>query len=274
MDRYSKKTKKKVKNETIIKEQREAKDPKKLVIKSMNTMSNISLHTINPSQTFEANAGNISRKIIELSQELKCGNGNLQDIKEIKDDILELKNSIPYNDVIDARKELIIKKFEDSVNELEMLIQQNVVDNSIPINDTDNADDNSNDNNDNDNNNNNDNDNSLGQKSFQITYTPMNAELIEQQEYESMQREIEINKIANSVIELNSIFKDMDKVVTNQGELVDNIENNIYNTVEHTRLANRELHKANMWDKKRRKCNFILFVIMIIVIIIIFALIV
>lgn len=221
-------------------------------------MSVISLHTIKDIETFEAKAENISRKIIQLSQELKAGNGDLRDIEDIKDAVLELRTGIPYNDVVDERKELIVRKFEDSVNELEMLIPQRVV----GEHDYGKGDDDGEDH------------HLEGQRSFQITYTPINAELIEQQEYESMQREIEINKIVNSVIELNSIFKDMNTLVASQGELVDNIESNIYSTVENTRMASRELNKADMWDRRRRRCNFILFVMLVIVIIIIFALIV
>lgn len=113
----------------------------------------------------------------------------------------------------------------------------------------------------------------IGGKTFQIQHTSLNAEELEQQHYEAVQREAEINKIVNSVGELNQIFHDMDQLVISQGEIVDNIENNIYSTLDNTRYADRELRKANNWDKRRRRYSCVLMVVAAIVIFILLALI-
>lgn len=110
-------------------------------------------------------------------------------------------------------------------------------------------------------------------KVFQIQHTPLNAEQVEAQHYEAIQREAEISRIVNSVGELNQIFHDLDTLVSGQGELLDNIENNIYSTLENTRYADRELRKADSWDRKRRRCSCVLIVVVIIVMLILLALI-
>lgn len=122
------------------------------------------------------------------------------------------------------------------------------------------------------------NDNNISQgvvrgKVFQIQHTPLNAEQIEAQHYEAIQREAEISKIVNSVGELNQIFHDMNTLVSSQGELIDNIENNIYSTLENTRMADRQLRKADRWDRKRRRCSCVLMVVVVIVMFILLALI-
>lgn len=110
-------------------------------------------------------------------------------------------------------------------------------------------------------------------KVFQIQHTPLNAEQLESQHYEAIQRETEISRIVNSVGELNQIFHDLDTLVSGQGELLDNIENNIYSTLENTRYADRELRKADSWDRKRRRCSCVLVVVVVIVMLILLALI-
>lgn len=113
----------------------------------------------------------------------------------------------------------------------------------------------------------------VGGKVFQIQHTPLNAEQLESQHYEAIQRETEISRIVNSVGELNQIFHDLDTLVSGQGELLDNIENNIYSTLENTRYADRELRKADNWDRKRRRCSCVLVVVVVIVMMILLALI-
>lgn len=108
---------------------------------------------------------------------------------------------------------------------------------------------------------------------FHVEYTPVNAEAVEAQEQEALQREIEIDKIVNSVGELNQIFHDMDTLVLSQGEMVDNIESNIYNTLDNTRMASIQLHKANDWDRRRRRCSCLLMVVAVIGMLILLALI-
>ena len=92
-------------------------------------------------------------------------------------------------------------------------------------------------------------------------HEPVNAEEIERQHYEAVQREVEINKIVNSVGELNQIFHDLDTLVNNQGELIDNIESNIYSALDNSRNAARELYKADRWDRKRRRCSYLVAIV-------------
>lgn len=109
---------------------------------------------------------------------------------------------------------------------------------------------------------------------WQIEYTPINEECIENQRNEAIQRGVEIDKIVNSVVELNEVFRDLDNLVIEQGEIVEHISNNIDYAVENTRGASRNLYQADKWDRRRNKCRFILIVIVVIIIMIFIALIV
>ena len=112
------------------------------------------------------------------------------------------------------------------------------------------------------------------QKQFHIEYTPLNAEELERQHMEAVQREAEISKIVHSVGELNSIFHDMDALVGVQGELVDNIEQNIYSTLDHTRGAAGALRKADRWDRRRRRCGCISAVVAVVVLVVLLAIVI
>lgn len=221
-----------------------------------------------------------------------------QSIEFLNDDIKKLESMINYKDNSyydgykdnndeyeinenDKMKYMIIEKLKKGVDETKRLLQQ--IQSSVThlktnttgtdIN-NDIFNDNYNDNTDiNDDGNNNTSTGTIGGKMYQIQHTPLNAEQIESQHFEAIQREAEINKIVNSVGELNQIFHDMDTIVNSQGELIDNIENNIYSTLENTRYADRELRKADNWDRKRRKFSCVLIVIVIIIMFILLALI-
>jgi t-SNARE complex subunit (syntaxin) len=119
-----------------------------------------------------------------------------------------------------------------------------------------------------------DDDNVPIQKQFHIEYTPLNAEELERQHMEAVQREAEISKIVHSVGELNSIFHDMDALVGAQGELVDNIEQNIYSTLDHTRGAAGALRKADRWDRRRRRCGCISAVVAVVVLVVLLAIVI
>lgn len=115
-----------------------------------------------------------------------------------------------------------------------------------------------------------------GLKKFQKIeeFKSVNEEDIQEQMFESIQRENEINVIYNNVASINSILHDMDSMVLQQGELVDNIENNIFNVRDNVKFANREMNKANYWDKKRRRCKFLLYIAVVVFFIILLLLLV
>ncbi|KAG0681018.1 hypothetical protein C6P40_002846 [Pichia californica] len=231
-------------------------------------------------ETIEIHFTNIGGSIDDLNDDIK----DLEKISHIDSDKYRYRddndNNSDYTDnEDDKRKHLIVEKLGKGVNETRILLekmQATVLEiKKHPLNSTDIL---------NLSVNNEPGDNQaledtntsrgmIGGKVFQIQHTPLNAEQIEAQHYEAIQREAEINKIVNSVGELNQIFHDMDTLVNNQGELVDNIESNIYSTLENTRYADRELRKADSWDRKRRRFSCVLIVVVIIVMFILLALI-
>lgn len=236
---------------------------------------------------------NIQDDLIKIDESIEFLNDDIKKLESLtnyKDNDNSYYNGYKDNDEDndrsenDKRKYMIIEKLKRGVDETKRLLQQiqsSVIHLKTTIigKDMNNVYNNNNNNNADDNrvdDNNNVNITStgmIGGKMFQIQHTPLNAEQIESQHFEAIQREAEINKIVNSVGELNQIFHDMDTIVNSQGELIDNIENNIYSTLENTRYADRELRKADNWDRKRRKFSCVLIVIVIIIMFILLALI-
>ncbi len=87
-------------------------------------------------------------------------------------------------------------------------------------------------------------------------------QLLQMEDVESRveNRSIEISRIARSIHDLNSIFKDLGNLIVEQGTVLDRIDYNMENVVRDTNLANRELRKAEHIQKKSRvqKCIFVL----------------
>jgi len=82
------------------------------------------------------------------------------------------------------------------------------------------------------------------------------------QAYEDIQaRHKEILKLEESLRELHQLFVDMAVLVDAQGELLDQIENQVNNAVGYTEKGAKELEKANYYQKKSRKkmCCLIVF---------------
>ena len=94
-----------------------------------------------------------------------------------------------------------------------------------------------------------------------MEYQPVNAEEVEYQQNMVQERERDIEQISHGVEELNEIFQDLSTIVTSQGEMVDNIETNIYSTLNDTRYASRHLKRADRYHRNRRKFCFWLLVI-------------
>lgn len=87
-------------------------------------------------------------------------------------------------------------------------------------------------------------------------------------------RHKDILKLEQSIKELHDMFMDMAMLVESQGEMIDNIERNILQTVDYVESAKAETKQAVVYQKKARRKKFIIFgilaaVILVIVIIII-----
>ncbi|KAK4561753.1 t-SNARE affecting a late Golgi compartment protein 2 [Recurvomyces mirabilis] len=80
-----------------------------------------------------------------------------------------------------------------------------------------------------------------------------------------LQREQEIEKIAQGVIDLSNIFQELNTMVIDQGTILDRIDYNVERTAEHVKEAEKELVVATGYQKKgtRRKVIFLLVLIVV-----------
>jgi len=67
------------------------------------------------------------------------------------------------------------------------------------------------------------------------------------------EREKEIKEIQVQMIQVNDIFKDLAKLVEDQGEMVDNIQTNISNVAAHVGTAVDEVKDAHTMQQSSRK---------------------
>ncbi|CAB3365974.1 syntaxin-16 [Cloeon dipterum] len=72
------------------------------------------------------------------------------------------------------------------------------------------------------------------------------------------QREEEVRKIVSSIIDLNSIFKDLAHMVVDQGTVLDRIDFNVERTQEQVTQGFRQLQKAERYQRSNRKMKCIL----------------
>lgn len=81
-------------------------------------------------------------------------------------------------------------------------------------------------------------------------------------------RDEEITKIAKSIEELAAIFKELAVLVIDQGTILDRIDYNMENAVEHAKEGVKQLHKAEEHQKANLaiKCIILLVVLIIIMI--------
>ena len=85
------------------------------------------------------------------------------------------------------------------------------------------------------------------------------------------QREKEINDIAQGIIELADIFKELQGMVIDQGTMLDRVDYNIENMTVNVKEAEKELNVATGYQRKytKRKIMFLLFLLVIGMIIIV-----
>lgn len=70
-------------------------------------------------------------------------------------------------------------------------------------------------------------------------------------------REREISKLAMGILEISTIFKEMETLVVDQGSMLDRIDYNLAQAAEDLRQSDRELIKAQGYQKRTTKCKII-----------------
>lgn len=70
-------------------------------------------------------------------------------------------------------------------------------------------------------------------------------------------REREINKLAMGILEISTIFKEMESLIVDQGSMLDRIDYNLSRTVEDLKSSDKELTRAQGYQKRTTKCKII-----------------
>lgn len=78
------------------------------------------------------------------------------------------------------------------------------------------------------------------------------------------QRDREISKLAMGILEILTIFKEMESMVVDQGTLLDRIDYNLHNTVADLQQLDRELVKARSYQKRTTKCKLIFLLLLVV----------
>jgi t-SNARE complex subunit (syntaxin) len=77
-------------------------------------------------------------------------------------------------------------------------------------------------------------------------------------------RHQDIMQIEKSLQELQQLFVDMAMLVTEQGEMIDSVENNIENAISYVVQGKGQLKKANKWATRNRKCMIAIIVLSVV----------
>ncbi|CDO91986.1 unnamed protein product [Kluyveromyces dobzhanskii CBS 2104] len=91
------------------------------------------------------------------------------------------------------------------------------------------------------------------------TLQKQNQKLQDNNQQFLQQRDEEITQLAKGVLEVSTIFREMQSLIIDQGTVVDRIDYNLENTVIELKQAQRELDKATHYQKRSQKCKIILF---------------
>jgi len=86
---------------------------------------------------------------------------------------------------------------------------------------------------------------------------------------EIQERHDAVMEIEKRLLELQQIFADMAALVDAQGEVLDNIENQVQNAVNHVVTGTEALREAKNYQKKSRKCMMIAIIILLVIAIIV-----
>ncbi|PMD27237.1 putative syntaxin PEP12 [Hyaloscypha hepaticicola] len=115
--------------------------------------------------------------------------------------------------------------------------------------------------------------NIFGQQQSQEQLRLASQDEVDFQDSLIVEREAEIRNIEQGVTELNELFRDVAHIVNEQGELLDNIHENVENTRTDTRGADLELRSAARYQKQARSkaCCLLLILAVILTVIILAA---
>lgn len=80
------------------------------------------------------------------------------------------------------------------------------------------------------------------------------------------QREREISKLAMGILEISTIFKEMETLIVDQGSMLDRIDYNISRTAEDLKSSDKELLKAQVYQKRTTKCKIIFLLSLIVLV--------
>uniref|UniRef100_V9L6C8 Syntaxin-3 n=1 Tax=Callorhinchus milii TaxID=7868 RepID=V9L6C8_CALMI len=94
----------------------------------------------------------------------------------------------------------------------------------------------------------------------------MDSQISKQALSEIESRHKDIVRLESSIKELHDMFVDIAMLVENQGEMLDNIEQNVLNSAEHVEMAKVETRKAVKMQSKARKKYFIIGAVILILI--------
>lgn len=83
---------------------------------------------------------------------------------------------------------------------------------------------------------------------------------------EIQERHDAVKEIEKKLLDLHQVYLDMAVLVEAQGELLDNIENQVSNTVDHVQTGTTALHKAKKLQRKSRKWICIAIIILLIIV--------
>lgn len=78
------------------------------------------------------------------------------------------------------------------------------------------------------------------------------------------QREREISKLAMGILEISTIFKEMETLIVDQGSMLDRIDYNLDRTVADLKDSDKELLQAQGYQKRTTKCKIIFLLILIV----------
>ncbi|QEU58686.1 Tlg2 [Kluyveromyces lactis] len=96
------------------------------------------------------------------------------------------------------------------------------------------------------------------------TLQKQNQKLQDNNQQFLQQRDEEITQLAKGVLEVSTIFREMQSLIIDQGTVVDRIDYNLENTVIELKQAQKELDKATHYQKRSQKCKIILFLSLVV----------
>lgn len=109
----------------------------------------------------------------------------------------------------------------------------------------------------------------LLQPQVQIQEDEVNQTELEYHLLLTEERNREINQVSEGIHEVNTIFKDLGELVHQQGGQLDTIEDNIFQLHNNAQLADKELRKADAYQRSKGKWGCILLVAMSIIVLIV-----